>query len=141
MVGVGVVIAIIISCCISILLISLMVFSMRDNSYKSQKEAKETKKMKHVVPDAEYNKLIEQYGRVAVYNAELEYNWFLLNLNDRKSISLSFADMCELQNKKLKERESKIKYIKRLSKEELELYLLQEEAIKQIKLKKLFTNS
>lgn len=128
----SVVIAIIISCCISILLISLMIFIMKDGSYKPQEE---TKEMKHVVPDAEYNKLIEQYGRVAVYNAELDYNWFLLNLNDKESISLSFADMCELQSKKLKERDSKIKHIKSLSKEELELYLLQEEAIKQIKLK------
>ena len=108
---------------------------MKDGSYNQQEEVKETKEMKHIVPDAEYNKLIEQYGRVAVYNAELEYKWFLLNLNDRESISLSFADMCELQNKKLKERELKIKHIKSLSKEELELYLLQEEAIKQIKLK------
>ena len=105
---------------------------MRDGSYNQQEEVKE---IRHIEHDAEYNKLIEQYGRVAVYNAELDYGWFLLNLNDKESISLSFADMCELQSKKLKERDSKIKHIKSLSKEELELYLLQEEAIKQIKLK------
>ena len=34
----------------------LMIFSARDDSYKQQKE---TKEMKHVVSDAEYNKLIE----------------------------------------------------------------------------------
>ena len=118
----------------------LMIFSTRDSSYKPQKE---TKEMKHIVPDAEYNKLIEQYGREAVYNAELEYNRLFINNTES---SLSFADMCELQNenlreqvreraKKLKEQEAEIKRIKSLSKEELELYLLQEEAIKQIKSK------
>ena len=129
------VISIISSCCISILLIYSMIFIMRDDSYNQQEEVKETKEMKHAVPDAEYNKLIEQYGRVAVYNAELDF------MNDIES-SLSFADMCESQNEKLKERakklkdqEAEIKRIKSLSKEELELYLLQEEAIKQIKLK------
>ena len=104
----------------------LMIFSTRDSSYKPQEEAKETKEMKHVVSDAEYNKLIEQYGREVVLIAELEYN---------KEGSLSFADECELQNEKLKKRAAEIKRIKSLSKEELELYLLQEEAIKQIKSK------
>lgn len=109
-----------------IFLFLLMIFSTRDSSYKPQEEVNETKEMKHVVSDAEYNKLVEQYGRVAVYNAELEY--------DIES-SLSFANECELQNEKLKEQEAEIKRIKSLSKEELELYLLQEEAIKQIKSK------
>ena len=112
-----------------IFLFLLMIFSARDDSYKPQEETKETKEMKHVVPDAEYNKLIEQYGREVVYNAELEYNWHGIES------SLSFADMCEVQNEKLKKREAEIKRIKSLSKEELELYLLQEEAIKQIKSK------
>ena len=107
----------------------LMIFSARDSSYKPQEE---TKEMKHVVPDAEYNKLIEQYGREVVYNAELEYNRFFINGTES---SLSFADECELQNEKLKKRAAEIKRIKSLSKEELELYLLQEEAIKQIKSK------
>ena len=107
----------------------LMIFSARDSSYKPQEE---TKEMKHVVPDAEYNKLIEQYGREVVYNAELEYNRFFINGTES---SLSFADECELQNEKLKKRAAEIKRIKSLSKEELELYLLQEEAIKQIKAK------
>ena len=102
----------------------LMIFSTRDSSYKPQEEAKETKEMKHVVSDAEYNKLIEQYGREVVIIAELEYN---------KEGSLSLADECELQNEKLKKRAAEIKRIKSLSKEELELYLLQDEAIKQIK--------
>ena len=108
-----------------IFLFLLMIFSARDSSYKPQEE---TKEIRHVEHDAEYNKLIEQYGRVVVYNAELEY---------RRSIesSLSFADMCEVQNEKLKEQEAEIKRIKSLSKEELELYLLQKEAIKQIKSK------
>ena len=104
----------------------LMIFSARDSSYKPQEE---TKEMKHVVSDAEYNKLIEQYGREVVYNAELEYNCH------GTGSSLSFADECELQNEKLKKRAAEIKRIKSLSKEELELYLLQEEAIKQIKSK------
>lgn len=121
----SVVIAIIISCCVSILLFSLMAFIMRDGSYKPQEE---TKEIRHVEHDAEYNKLIEQYGRVVVYNAELEY------IRSIES-SLSFADMCEVQNEKLKKRDAEIKRIKSLSKEELELYLLQEEAIKQIELK------
>ena len=129
----SVVIAIIVSCCIPILIISLMVFIMRDSSYNTQEETKEIRH--HVEHDVEYNKLIEQYGRVVVYNAELEY---------MRSIesSLSFADECNLQNEKLKEQakklkwqEAEIKRIKSLPKEELELYLLQEEAIKQIKLK------
>lgn len=102
---------------------------MKDGSYNQQEEVKE---IRHIEHDAEYNKLIEQYGHLAVYNAESEYNWFLMH--DIES-SLSFADMCGLQNKKLKEQESKIKHIKSLSKEELELYLLQEEAIKRIKSK------
>ena len=117
----------------------LMIFSARDDSYKPQKE---TKEMKHVVPDAEYNKLVEQYGREAVYSAELEYNKLIFDLNGKENISISFADECEIQNEKLKERakklkeqEAEIKRIKSLSKEELELYLLQEEAIKQIKSK------
>ena len=128
----SVVIAIISSCCISILLIYLMIFIMRDGSYNQQEEVKE---IRHIEHDAEYTKLIEQYGRVAVYNAELDF------ISDIES-SLSFADMCELQNEKLKERakklkdqEAEIKRIKSLSKEELELYLLQEKAIKQIKSK------
>ena len=128
----SVVISIISSCCISILLIYLMIFIMRDGSYNQQEEVKE---IRHIEHDAEYNKLIEQYGRVAVYNAELDF------ISDIES-SLSFADMCELQNEKLKERakklkdqEAEIKRIKSLSKEELELYLLQEKAIKQIKSK------
>ena len=115
-----------------IFLFLLMIFSARDSSYKPQEE---TKEIRHVEHDAEYNKLIEQYGRVVVYNAELEY------IRSIES-SLSFADMCEVQNEKLKERakklkeqEAEIKRIKSLSKEELELYLLQEEAIKQIKSK------
>ena len=112
-----------------IFLFLLMIFSARDSSYKPQEETKETKEMKHVVPDAEYNKLIEQYGREVVYNAELEYNWHGIES------SLSFADECELQNEKLKKQEAEIKRIKSLSKEELELYLLQEEAIKQIRSK------
>ena len=112
-----------------IFLFLLMIFSTRDDSYKPQKE---TKEMKHVVPDAEYNKLIEQYGREAVYRAELEYNRFFINGTES---SLSFADECALQNEKLKKQEAEIKRIKSLSKEELELYLLQEEAIKQIKSK------
>ena len=120
----------VISCfLLCIFLFLLMIFSARDSSYKPQEETKETKEMKHVVPDAEYNKLIEQYGREVVYNAELEYNWH------GTESSLSFADECELQNEKLKEQEAEIKRIKSLSKEELELYLLQEEAIKQIKSK------
>ena len=112
-----------------IFLFLLMIFSTRDDSYKPQKE---TKEMKHVVPDAEYNKLIEQYGREAVYRAKLEYNRFFINGTES---SLSFADECALQNEKLKKQEAEIKRIKSLSKEELELYLLQEEAIKQIKSK------
>ena len=117
----------------------LMIFSARDDSYKSQKETKETK---HVVSDAEYNKLVEQYGRTVVLMAELEYNKLIFDLNGKENISISFADECEIQNEKLKERakklkeqEAEIKRIKSLSKEELELYLLQEEAIKQIKSK------
>ena len=115
-----------------IFLFLLMIFSTRDDSYKPQKE---TKEMKHVVPDAEYNKLIEQYGRTVVLMAELEYNKLILDLNGKENISISFADECELQNEKLKKRAAEIKRIKSLSKEELELYLLQEEAIKQIKSK------
>ena len=117
----------------------LMIFSARDDSYKPQKE---TKEMKHVVSDAEYNKLVEQYGRTVVLMAELEYNKLIFDLNGKENISISFADECEIQNEKLKERakklkeqEAEIKRIKSLSKEELELYLLQEEAIKQIKSK------
>ena len=128
----SVVIAMIISCCISIFLISLMAFSMRDTSYKPQEE---TKEIKFVAHDAEYNKLVEQYGRMVVRMAEVEYNQLILDLNGKENISISFADMCEVQNEKLKERELKIKHIKSLPKEELELYLLQEEAIKQIKSK------
>ena len=112
-----------------IFLFLLMIFSARDSSYKPQEE---TKEIRHVEHDAEYNKLIEQYGREAVYRAELEYNRFFINGTES---SLSFADECELQNEKLKKRDAEIKRIKSLSKEELELYLLQEEAIKQIKSK------
>ena len=119
-----------------IFLFLLMIFSARDSSYKSQEETKEIKKeMKHVVPDVEYNKLVEQYGSAVVLMAELEYNKLILDLNGKENISISFADECELQNEKLKEQEAEIKRIKSLSKEELELYLLQEEAIKQIKSK------
>ena len=125
-------IMVIVGCCISILLFSLMAFSMRDTSYKPQKEAKETKFVAH---DAEYNKLVEQYGNTVVLIAELEYNKLILDLNGKENISISFADECELQNEKLKKRAAEIKRIKSLSKEELELYLLQEEAIKQIKSK------
>ena len=133
----------VISCfLLCIFLFLLMIFSARDSSYKSQEETKETKEMKHVVPDAEYNKLIEQYGREVVLMAELEYNQLILDLNGKENISISFADECALQNEKLKERakklkeqEAEIKRIKSLSKEELELYLLQEKAIKQIKSK------
>ena len=82
---------------------------MRDGSYNQQEEVKE---IRHIEHDAEYNKLIEQYGRVAVYNAELDF------ISDTES-SLSFADMCELQNEKLKDQEAEIKRIKSLSKEEL----------------------
>ena len=135
----SVVIAIIISCCISILLIYLMIFIMKDGSYKPQEETKEIKLVAH---DAEYNKLVEQYGHAVVFMAEIEYNKLILDLNGKENISVSFADECELQNeklreraKKLKEQEAEIKRIKRLSKEELELYLLQEKAIKQIKSK------
>ena len=137
--GFSVVIAIIIGCCISILLISLMIFIMRDGSYKPQEETKEIKLVAH---DAEYNKLVEQYGHTVVLMAELEYNKLILDLNGKENISISFADECELQNEELKERvkklrsqEAEIKRIKSLSKEELELYLLQEKAIKQIKSK------
>ena len=112
-----------------IFLFLLMIFSTRDDSYKPQKETKEIKLVAH---DAEYNKLVEQYGREAVYRAELEYNRFFINGTES---SLSFADECALQNEKLKKQEAEIKRIKSLSKEELELYLLQEEAIKQIKSK------
>ena len=107
------------------ILFFLVIFGVIDTSYKPQEETKEIKLVAH---DAEYNKLVEQYGRVVVYNAELEY------IRSIES-SLSFADMCEVQNEKLKKREAEIKRIKSLPKEELELYLLQEEAIKQIKLK------
>ena len=112
-----------------IFLFLLMIFSARDSSYKPQEE---TKEMKHVVPDAEYDKLVEQYGREVVYMAELEYNRFFINGTES---SLSFAGECEIQNEKLKKQAAEIKRIKSLSKEELELYLLQEEAIKQIKSK------
>ena len=115
-----------------IFLFLLMIFSARDDSYKPQKEAKE---IRHVEHDAEYNKLVEQYGSTVVLMAELEYNKLILNLNGKENISISFADECEIQNEKLKERAAEIKRIKSLSKEELELYLLQEEAIKQIKSK------
>ena len=133
------VISIISSYCISIHLIYLMIFIMKDGSYKSQEETKEIKLVAH---DAEYNKLVEQYGHAVVLMAEIEYNELILDLNGKENISISFADECELQNeklreraKKLKEQEAEIKRIKRLSKEELELYLLQEKAIKQIKSK------
>ena len=115
-----------------IFLFLLMIFSTRDDSYKPQKE---TKEIRHVEHDAEYNKLIEQYGSTVVLMAELEYNKLILDLNGKENISISFADECELQNEKLKKRAAEIKRIKSLSKEELELYLLQEEAIKQIKSK------
>ena len=135
----SVVIAIISSCCISILLIYLMIFIMRDGSYNQQEETKEIKLVAH---DAEYNKLVAQYGRTVVFSAEIEYNKLILDLNGKENISISFADECELQNEKLKERvkklksqEAEIKRIKSLSKEEVELYLLQEKAIKQIKSK------
>ena len=110
----------------------LMIFSARDSSYKPQEETKEIKLVAH---DAEYNKLVEQYGNTVVLIAELEYNKLILDLNGKENISISFADECELQNEKLKKRAAEIKRIKSLSKEELELYLLQEEAIKQIKSK------
>ena len=115
-----------------IFLFLLMIFSARDSSYKPQEETKEIKLVAH---DAEYNKLIEQYGDTVVLMAELEYNKLILDLNGKENISISFADECELQNEKLKKQEAEIKRIKSLSKEELELYLLQEEAIKQIKSK------
>ena len=115
-----------------IFLFLLMIFSARDSSYKPQEETKEIKLVAH---DAEYNKLVEQYGRTVVLMAELEYNQLILDLNGKENISISFADECELQNEKLKKRAAEIKRIKSLSKEELELYLLQEEAIKQIKSK------
>ena len=112
---------------------------MKDGSYNQQEETKEIKLVAH---DAEYNKLIEQYGHSVVLMAEIEYNQLILDLNGKENISISFADECELQNEKLKERakklkeqEAKIKRIKSLSKEELELYLLQEKVIKQIKSK------
>ena len=115
-----------------IFLFLLMIFSTRDSSYKPQEETKEIKLVAH---DAEYNKLVEQYGNTVVLIAELEYNKLILDLNGKENISISFADECELQNEKLKKRAAEIKRIKSLSKEELELYLLQEEAIKQIKSK------
>ena len=115
-----------------IFLFLLMIFSARDSSYKPQEETKEIKLVAH---DAEYNKLVEQYGRTVVLMAELEYNKLIFDLNGKENISISFADECELQNEKLKKRAAEIKRIKSLSKEELELYLLQEEAIKQIKSK------
>ena len=115
-----------------IFLFLLMIFSARDSSYKSQEETKEIKLVAH---DAEYNKLVEQYGNTVVLIAELEYNKLILDLNGKENISISFADECALQNEKLKKQEAEIKRIKSLSKEELELYLLQEEAIKQIKSK------
>ena len=115
-----------------IFLFLLMIFSARDSSYKPQEE---TKEIRHVEHDAEYNKLVEQYGSTVVLIAELEYNKLILDLNGKENISISFADECELQNEKLKKRAAEIKRIKSLSKEELELYLLQEEAIKQIKSK------
>ena len=115
-----------------IYLFLLMIFSTRDSSYKPQEETKEIKLVAH---DAEYNKLIEQYGSTVVLMAEIEYNKLILDLNGKENISISFADECELQNEKLKKRAAEIKRIKSLSKEELELYLLQEEAIKQIKSK------
>ena len=115
-----------------IFLFLLMIFSARDSSYKPQEE---TKEIRHVEHDTEYNKLVEQYGSTVVLMAELEYNKLILDLNGKENISISFADECELQNEKLKKRAAEIKRIKSLSKEELELYLLQEEAIKQIKSK------
>ena len=115
-----------------IFLFLLMIFSTRDSSYKPQEETKEIKLVAH---DAEYNKLVEQYGNTVVLIAELEYNKLILDLNGKENISISFADECELQNEKLKKRAAEIKRIKSLSKEELELYLLQEEAIKQVKSK------
>ena len=105
---------------------------MKDGSYNQQEEVKE---IRHIEHDAEYNKLIEQYGSTVVLMAELEYNKLILDLNGKENISISFADECELQNEKLKKRAAEIKRIKSLSKEELELYLLQEEAIKRIKSK------
>lgn len=105
---------------------------MIDSSYKPQEEVNEIRLVEH---DAEYNKLIEQYGLAVVLIAELEYNKLILDLNGKENISISFADECEIQNEKLKEQEAEIKHIKSLPKEELELYLLQEKAIKQIKSK------
>ena len=80
-----------------IFLFLLMIFSTRDDSYKPQKE---TKEIRHVEHDAEYNKLIEQYGSTVVLMAELEYNKLILDLNGKENISISFADECELQNEK-----------------------------------------
>ena len=120
------------SCILSILLLLLMIFSARDSSYNTQEETKEIRYVEH---DAEYNKLVEQYGREVVLRAESEYNQLILHLNGKENISISFADECHLQNEKLKKRKAEIKRIKSLSKEKLELYLLQEEAIKQIKSK------
>ena len=129
----------IIGCCAAYFMIFLVLFSMIDSSYKPQEEVNEIRLVEH---DAEYNKLIEQYGLTVVLMAELEYNKLILDLNGKENISISFADECEIQNEKLKERvkklkeqEAEIKCIKSLSKEELELYLLQERAIKQIKSK------
>ena len=122
----------IIGCCAAYVMIFLVLFSMIDSSYKPQEEVNEIRLVEH---DAEYNKLIEQYGLAVVLIAELEYNKLILDLNGKENISISFADECEIQNEKLKEQEAEIKLIKSLSKEELELYLLQEKAIKQIKSK------
>lgn len=122
----------IIGCCAAYFMIFLVLFSMIDSSYKPQEEVNEIRLVEH---DAEYNKLIEQYGLAVVLIAELEYNKLILDLNGKENISISFADECEIQNEKLKEQEAEIKHIKSLPKEELELYLLQEKAIKQIKSK------
>ena len=132
-------ILLIIGCFSAYLLFFLLFLGIRDDSYETQEEIKE---IKLVAYDAEYNKLVEQYGRTVVFMAEIEYNKLILDLNGKENIAISFADECELQNEKLKERakklkeqEAEIKHIKSLSKEELELYLLQEKAIKQIKSK------
>jgi hypothetical protein len=126
----GGIVGLIVGVSLAISLIIVMMYAIRDDSLKTEAaKNKSNEKNKSDEGDKNRKELVEQYGEIEVLIAEYKQS---LDQHAHGKTYGSLESYCIVEKDKQEKRDAQIKYIKSLSKEDLELYLLQEEAIKQI---------
>ncbi len=114
-----------------ILLIVFISHTSKTGTKTAETEIKKVEKQNNKSNEGDKNRkeLVEQYGEIEVLIAEYKQS---LDQHAHGKTYGSLELYCIAEKDKQEKRDAQIKYIKSLSKEDLELYLLQEEAIKQI---------